>query len=129
MNKIDYIRGKPVTYEWGKDEKELTLSPLTNGELIDIIEEFQDEFENLWGTDIEEDNFLNLIRQKPAYFINQVVDEEFTEDDFLDGYPNDLYNVFQAFKEVNFTFLSRLKLSGSKMIQNLTRQVQKPTKK
>ena len=129
MNKIDYIRGKPVTYEWGKGEKELTLSPLTNGELLDIVEEFQDEFENLWGTDIEEDNFLNLIRQKPAYFINQVVDEEFTEDDFLDGYPNDLYNVFQVFKEVNFTFLSRLKLSGSKMIQNLTRQVQNPTKK
>ena len=129
MNKIDYIRGKAITYEWGKDKTKLTLSPLTNGELIDVIEEFQGEFENAWGTELEDSNFIELIRQKPAYFIDQVVDEEFAEKDFLDGYPNDLYNVFQVFKEVNFTFLSRLKLSGSKMLQSLTQQIPNPTKK
>ena len=116
MNKIDFIRGKAVEYEWGKD-RTLTIKPLTNGELIDLVDEFQDEWSAALDTELEDQEFLDVIREKPVYFINQIVKEEFTQDDFLNGYPNDLYNIFAAFKEVNFTFLSRLK--GSQIVQML----------
>ena len=119
MNKIDYIRGKKLTYKWGKDEKELTMAPLTNGELIDLMEDFQKEWDEALGTNLEEETFLNIIRKKPAYFINEIVTEEFTEDDFKNGYPNDIYNLFTTFKEVNFTFLRNLKLGGSRIAQML----------
>lgn len=109
MNKIDYIRGKSESYDWGKEERKLTIKQMTNGELIDLMEEFQKEWDDAQDTKLESEEFLNVVRNKPAYFINQVVEEEFTEDDFLNGYPNDLYNVFQVFKEVNFTFLTHLK--------------------
>lgn len=115
MQKIDFIRGKPLEYEWGKDEKSLTVKPLTNGELIDLVDEFQDEWDSALGTELEDEKFLDIVREKPVYFINKVVKEEFTQDDFLNGYPNDLYNIFRAFKEVNFTFLSRLQ--GSQILQ------------
>jgi len=117
MNKIDFIRGKPLEYEWGKDEKALTVKPLTNGELIDLVDEFQDEWDAALNTELEDEKFLDIVREKPVYFINKVVKEEFTQDDFLNGYPNDLYNIFRAFKEVNFTFLSRLQ--GSQIVQML----------
>ena len=117
MNKIDFIRGKPLEYEWGKDEKSLTVKPLTNGELIDLVDEFQDEWDAALNTELEDEKFLDIVREKPVYFINKVVKEEFTQDDFLNGYPNDLYNIFRAFKEVNFTFLSRLQ--GSQIVQML----------
>ena len=117
MNKIDFIRGKPLEYEWGKDEKSLTVKPLTNGELIDLVDEFQDEWDAALNTELEDEKFLDIVREKPVYFINKVVKEEFTQDDFLSGYPNDLYNIFRAFKEVNFTFLSRLQ--GSQIVQML----------
>ena len=117
MNKIDYIRGKSLEYEWGKDGKTFTVKPLTNGEIIDLVDEFQDEWDAAVDTKLEDEEFLNVIREKPVYFINKVVKEEFTQEDFLDGYPNDLYNLFRAFKEVNFTFLSRLK--GSQIVQML----------
>ena len=116
MNKIDFIRGKAVEYEWGKN-RTLTIKPLTNGELIDLVDEFQDEWSAALDTELEDQEFLDVIREKPVYFINQIVKEEFTQDDFLNGYPNDLYNIFAAFKEVNFTFLSRLK--GSQIVQML----------
>ena len=122
MNKIDYIRGKALKYPWGKDEKEFTIAPKTNGELIDLVEKFQEEWETALDVKLEEETFIDIIRKKPSYFINEIVVEEFTEQDFLNGYPNDIYNLFQEFKEVNFTFLGRLKMSGSKMLQNLVKQ-------
>jgi len=116
MNKIDFIRGKAVEYEWGKN-RTLTIKPLTNGELIDLVDEFQDEWSAALDTELEDQEFLDVIREKPVYFINQIVKEEFTQDDFLNGYPNDLYNIFATFKEVNFTFLSRL--MDSQIVQML----------
>ena len=122
MNKIDYIRGKALTYDWGKDKKKFTIEPMTNNELLDLIEDFQKEWDEALGVNLEEETFLNIIRKKPAYFINKIVTEEFTEEDFGNGYPNDIYNIFVTFKEVNFTFLRNLTLKGSSIAQMLTQK-------
>ena len=108
MNKIDYIRGKNETYETIKGD-ELTIEQKTNGELIDLVEDFQAEWDGAKEVEMSEQSFVHVIQDKPAKFLNQMVKEEIDREYFLNNLmPNDIYNIVRAFKEVNFTFLRNL---------------------
>jgi len=133
MDKIDYIRGKEITYETVQGDK-LTIEQKTNGELIDLVEDFQDEWDEAKEVEMSEQNFVKIIQDKPAKFLNQMVAEEIDREYFLNNLmPNDIYNIVRAFKEANFTFLRSLMSKKNQVlgtISQLTRDMkQNPTKK
>ena len=134
MDKIDYIRGKEITYETVQGDK-LTIEQKTNGELIDLVEDFQDEWDEAKEVEMSEQNFVKIIQDKPAKFLNQMVAEEIDREYFLNNLmPNDIYNIVRAFKEVNFTFLRSLMSKKNQVlgtISQLTRNMKQenPTKK
>ena len=134
MNKIDYIRGKEITYETVQGD-ELTIEQKTNGELIDLVEDFQDEWDEAKEVEMSEQNFVEIIQEKPAKFLDQMVAEEIDREYFLNNLmPNDIYNIVRAFKEVNFTFLRSLMSKKNQVlgtISQLTRNMKQenPTKK
>ena len=134
MNKIDYIRGKNETYETIKGD-ELTIEQKTNGELIDLVEDFQSEWDEAKEVEMSEQSFVEIIQEKPVKFLNQMVKEEIDQDYFLNELmPNDIRNIIVAFKEVNFTFLRSLMSKKNQVlgtISQLTRNMKQenPTKK
>ena len=134
MDKIDYIRGKEITYETVQGDK-LTIEQKTNGELIDLVEDFQDEWDEAKEVEMSEQNFVKIIQDKPAKFLNQMVAEEIDREYFLNNLmPNDIYNIVRAFKEANFTFLRSLMSKKNQVlgtISQLTHNMKKenPTKK
>ena len=133
MDKIDYIRGKNETYETIKGD-ELTIEQKTNGELIDLVEDFQDEWDEAREVEMSEQSFVEIIQDKPAKFLDQMVAEDIDREYFLNNLmPNDIYNIVRAFKEVNFTFLRSLMSKKNQVlgtISQLTRDMkQNPTKK
>ena len=133
MDKIDYIRGKNETYETVQGD-ELTIEQKTNGELIDLVEDFQDEWDEAREVEMSEQSFVEIIQDKPAKFLDQMVAEDIDREYFLNNLmPNDIYNIVRAFKEVNFTFLRSLMSKKNQVlgtISQLTRDMkQNPTKK
>lgn len=125
MNKIEYIRGEKTKYETMTGD-ELTISPKTNGQLIDLLEEFQEEWDEAQDVKMEEQDFLKIVKEKPAKFLDEMVDEEIDNEYFLNNMgPNDLYNIVKAFKEVNFTFLRSLIAKKDKLLGTLTQATQK----
>ena len=134
MDKIDYIRGKNETYETIKGD-ELTIEQKTNGELIDLVEDFQDEWDEAREVEMSEQSFVEIIQDKPAKFLDQMVAEDIDREYFLNNLmPNDIYNIVRAFKEVNFTFLRSLMSKKNQVlgtISQLTRNMKQenPTKK
>jgi hypothetical protein len=119
-SKIEHLTAQEETVKFGK--KEFTVEPMTNRELFD----FAKKLENKWNELMDEDpelnieNIIKIVRQEPVELINEVVKEEFTKDDFLDAYPNDLYNAVVVFKEVNFTFLTQISSPIQRIIGFLT---------
>ena len=134
MDKIDYIRGKNETYETVQGD-ELTIEQKTNGELIDLVEDFQDEWDEAREVEMSEQSFVEIIQDKPAKFLDQMVAEDIDREYFLNNLmPNDIYNIVRAFKEVNFTFLRNLMSKKNQVlgtISQLTRNMKQenPTKK
>ena len=128
MNKIDYIRGKNETYETIKGD-ELTIEQKTNGELIDLLESFQEEWDEAKNVEMAEQDFVQVIQEKPVKFLNQMVAKEIDQDYFLNKLmPNDIYNIVKAFKEANFTFLRNLMSKKNQVlgaVSQLTQNVQK----
>ena len=127
MNKIDYIRGKNLEYETIKGDT-LTIKQKTNGELIDLLESFQEEWDEAKDVEMAEQDFVQIIQEKPVKFLNQMVAEEIDQDYFLNKLmPNDIYNIVKAFKEANFTFLRGLMAKKNQVlgtISQLTKQAQ-----
>lgn len=116
-SKLDHLRAKEEKVYFG--ENEFTVRPKTNRELLAIADVFKKE----WNEIVEEDmnltldNIIMLIKQKPAKLINELVEEDFSKDDFLDAFPDDVFDTLSAFREANFTFLSRL--NGLKNLASL----------
>lgn len=114
-DKIKHLRAKPEKVMIG--EKEYTVKPKKMKNLLDLIEELRGEWDSVAQEELDIDLILELVQNKPVPIINKIVEEEFTEDDYLESYPNDIYNVVITFKEVNFTFLKRLKGALGNLIQ------------
>ena len=127
MDKIDYIRGANETYTTIKGD-ELTIKQKTNGELIDLLKDFQNEWDEARDVEMAEQDFVQVIQEKPAKFLNQMVAEKIDQEYFLkELMPNDLYNIVKAFKEVNFTFLQNLMSKKNQVlgtIGQLTQNIQ-----
>ena len=127
-SKIDYLENKPEIYYWGSEEKELTIEAKTHAEFKELAKKVQDIWDESSGIDLKDEKLLDVLSEKPVELINDIVKENFTQEDFDNGYPNDLYNLYQAFKAVNFTFLTRLTMGGSRImgiISQLTNQLKK----
>jgi hypothetical protein len=119
-SKIEHLTAKEETVKFGK--KEFTVEPMTNRELFEFAEKLEDKWNELIKDDTELtlENIIKIVRQEPVELINEVVKEDFTEDDFLDAYPNDIYNLFRVFKEINFTFVNAISSPVQRVIQFLT---------
>ena len=106
MSKMKHFRAKEETVKFG--QKEFTVEPMKNKELLDFTDYLKEEFGDIGDMELNLENIVNLVREKPVPVINKIVKEEFTQEDFDEAYPNDIYNVAVTFKEVNFTFLRSL---------------------
>lgn len=104
--KMKHFRAKKETIEFG--EEKLTMEPMTNGELMDFMDYLKEEFDGIGEREVNLDLISELIAEKPVKVINKIVKENFTQDTFNQGYPNDIYNVAVTFVDVNFTFLRHL---------------------
>ncbi len=117
-NKIDHMRAKEETVKFG--DKEYTIKPKRNKELFELAEEIKDEWGNISDRDLNWDNLIKVVQKKPVELIDKMVEEEFTKEDFMNGYPNDIYNVVVIFKEVNFTFVQKLSGIVQRIAQFIT---------
>src|SRR5690554_4824955 len=97
-SKTDHMRKKAETVVMGKEDKEYTVKPKTNGELIELAEKLQEAWKGAADTDLKDTSLVDLIKTKPVEFINEIVEEEFTEEDWLNSYPDDVYNLVVVFK-------------------------------
>jgi len=112
-SKTDHMRAKEEKVFLG--QKEFTIKPKTNGELIELMEGIQKDWDGALKLDTEDSKLLEIISTEPAKYINKIVDEEYTQDDWKKSYPDDIAELVEVFKDINFTFLK--KLSGP--IQNI----------
>ena len=127
-SKTDHFQAKSDNYLWGKDKKKLTIEPKTNGELLDLINDIQEEWDEAVDTKMEDEGFIAILREKPVKYIDKIVKEDFTKKDFLNGYPDDIYNLYRKFKDINFTFLKNLMQGGSMITNKIMKIVNQATR-